>query len=50
MFRTKAVEKIKIHILCSIIFSENRAVYEKMSKNVDPEGVHGNMAASCMLD
>jgi hypothetical protein len=35
IFRTKVVEKIKIHILCSIIsFFENHAVYEIMWKNV----------------
>ena len=28
------VEKIKTHILCSITFFENCAVYEVMSKNV----------------
>jgi len=28
------VEKIEIHILCSITFSENRAVYEKMWTNI----------------
>jgi hypothetical protein len=29
MFQTKAVEKIKTHILCSLtFFFENRAVYE----------------------
>jgi hypothetical protein len=35
MFQTKAVEKIKTHILCSIIFSPlvNRPVYKKMLKN-----------------
>ena len=33
MFRTKIVEKIKIHNLCSItFFPENRAVYEIMKK------------------
>ena len=33
----KFVEKIKIHLLCSIIFFENRAVYEKMWTNfVEP--------------
>jgi hypothetical protein len=39
MFRTKIVYKMKTHILCSItFFSENRAVYEIMSKNmVEPE-------------
>jgi hypothetical protein len=31
------VEKIKTHILCSITFFENRAVYEIMLKNtVEP--------------
>ena len=34
MFQTKVVEKIKTHILCSVLFSENRIVYEIMSKNV----------------
>jgi len=33
MFQTKVVEKIKTHILCPIILSENRAVYEIMWKN-----------------
>ena len=34
----KIVEKIKIHILCSINFL-NRAFYEKMQKNMaEPEG------------
>ena len=39
MFQIKVVEKIKIHILCSItFFSEYRAVYEIMSTNmVGPE-------------
>jgi hypothetical protein len=32
------VEIIKTHILCLITFSENRVLYEKMSKNmVEPE-------------
>ena len=37
MFQTKHVEKIKTHILCSMVLffsSENRAVYEIMRKNV----------------
>jgi hypothetical protein len=39
MFDTKVVEKIKTHVLCSVTFSENRAVYEIMSKNmVEPDG------------
>ena len=34
----KVVNKIKTHILCSITFSENRAVYETMLKNmVEPK-------------
>jgi hypothetical protein len=33
-FRQKVVEKSKNHILCSIIFYENRAVYEIMWKNM----------------
>jgi len=34
MFRTKVVEKIETHILCSITFVENRAVYEIIWKNI----------------
>jgi len=34
MFQTKAVEKIKTHILCSITFPKNCAIYEMMWKNV----------------
>ena len=35
MFRTNTVEKIKTRILCSVTFSENRAVYEVMwEKNI----------------
>jgi hypothetical protein len=40
MFQTKVVEKLEIHILCSILFFfENRAVYEVMcthGKNTQP--------------
>jgi hypothetical protein len=32
MFQIKVVEKIKTHILCSITFFENRAVYENVEK------------------
>ena len=40
----KVLEKIKTHILCSVIFSENR-VYEKMSKeNVGARQDAENMA------
>jgi hypothetical protein len=39
MFQAKFLEKIKAHILCSIIFfSKNRAVYEIKWKNmVEPD-------------
>ena len=37
-FRTKAVEKIKTHILYSITSTENRILYEVMWKNtVEPD-------------
>ena len=40
MFQGKVVEKIKIHILCSVtFFSENRAVYEIMSQTIWRIGV-----------
>jgi len=36
IFQTKVVAKIKTHIVCSKkFFSENRAVYEIMWKNID---------------
>jgi len=38
MFQTKVVQKIKPHILCSVTFSENRAVYKKMCKNTVERG------------
>jgi hypothetical protein len=38
MFQTKVVEKIKIHILFSVTFYENRAVYEIMWKNIVERG------------
>ena len=54
MFQTKVVEKIKTHILCSVIFfSENRAVYEIMWKKYcrAVQATDDNMAHShCMLD
>jgi len=35
VFQTKVLEKIKTHILCSVLFfPENRAVYEVMWKNI----------------
>jgi hypothetical protein len=38
MFEKKVLEKMKAHILCSVTFSEDRSVYEIMSKNlVEPE-------------
>ena len=41
MFQIKLVQKIKTHILFSVKFSENPAVYEIMSKNVvEPEKPH----------
>jgi hypothetical protein len=42
MCQAKVVEKTKTHILCSIFFSENCAVYEIMWKNmVEPEATDG---------
>ena len=40
MFQTKVAEKIKTRILCALssFFLENRAVYEKMWKNVVERG------------
>jgi transcription initiation factor IIE alpha subunit len=50
MFQTEVVQKIKAHVLCSVTFSENCAVYEIMWKNA-VEATDDNMArALCMLD
>ena len=38
MFQTKVVEKIQTHILCSVTFFDNRAVYESMWKNMIERG------------
>jgi hypothetical protein len=38
MFQTKVVEKIKIHILFSVTFYENIAVYEIMGENIVERG------------
>jgi hypothetical protein len=32
MFQTNVVEKIKVHILCSVTFFDSRAVYEILWK------------------
>jgi hypothetical protein len=38
MFETEVSEKIKLHVLCSITFSENLAAYEIMWKNmIEPD-------------
>jgi hypothetical protein len=47
MFRTKVVEKIKTHILCSITFFLNRALYEVMWKNIVEPG-RPQMTIWCM--
>jgi hypothetical protein len=39
MFQTTVVEKLETHILCSItFFPENRALYDKMWKNIVERG------------
>jgi hypothetical protein len=54
MFQTKAVEKIKTDILCSVIsYFENGAVYKTMRKNmVEPDRPQMTIwrHALCMLD
>ena len=52
-FRTKVVEKIKKHILCSVTFFEYSAVYEKIWKKncTTRQATDDNMAhANYMLD
>jgi hypothetical protein len=39
MSQTEVVEKIKTHILCSITFVKNRAVYEIKWKNIVEPGM-----------
>jgi hypothetical protein len=54
MFQTKVLEKIKTRILYSTTsFSDNRAVYEIMWKNIMEPGqatVDSMAHACCMLD
>jgi hypothetical protein len=54
MLHTKAVEKIKTHILCSVTFFLNRAVYEIMWKNVvqpdRPQMAIWRMRIACWID
>jgi hypothetical protein len=38
MFQKKIVEKIKTHVICSVTFLENRAVYEITWKNIIESG------------
>jgi hypothetical protein len=55
MFQTKVVEKIKIHILCSVtvFFTENRPVYEIMWKNIAdlgrPQVTIWRMRIACLI-
>ena len=52
MFQTKFVDKIKTHILYSVTFLENRAIYVVMWKNtVESDRGHDDMAhPHCLLD
>jgi hypothetical protein len=47
MFQIKVVENIRIHILCSITFLKNCAVYEIMWKNIIDPG-RQQMTVWCM--
>ena len=47
MFRIKFVEKIKIHILCSVTFFDHRAIFEIMWKNILETG-RPQMTKQCM--
>ena len=51
MFLTKVVEKIKTHILCSIIFfRKSHLLWDNVENMVEPERPHMTMAhALCML-
>ena len=49
MFQTKVVQKIKIHILCSVTFIfENRTVYE-IWKNIVEGGGGGGQATDDII-
>jgi hypothetical protein len=52
MYQKHILEKIKPYILCSVTFSENRAFYEIMWKNiVEGQATDDNMAhAHCILE
>jgi len=52
MFQTKAIEKIKTHILCSVTSfpRENPTVYEiKWKKNIHSRTGHGWQYGACVL-
>jgi hypothetical protein len=53
MFQKKVVQNIKTHILCSITFYENRAVYEITWKNIveadRPQMTIWRMRITCWL-
>jgi len=45
MFKTNVVAEIKTHILCSVHFSENHAIYEIMWDNmVEPDRPHSTIS------
>ena len=52
MLQTKVVQKIKTHILCSVTFSENRAVWDNVRKYCRVgQATDDNMAhVRCMPD
>jgi hypothetical protein len=48
ILQAKVVEKIKTHILCSIIFYKSNAIYKIMWKNMVDDSAEKN--AICMSD
>jgi hypothetical protein len=40
LLKTKVVKKLETHILCSIAFLKNRAIYEVMRKHFVEWGCH----------
>ena len=51
MFQTKVVEEIETVIVCSNMFSENRAVYKIMWENVaQPDRPHDSIVRAEKMD
>jgi len=49
MFQTKFLDKIKTHVLCSVLFVENRVVCDTEWKNAVRSERQDNTAHACCM-